>query len=249
MSTTADLVDALKAELKSARITYAALAPKLGLSESSVKRMFARSDMPLSRVDEVLCVLKLDFADLARRIADAQPLRTQLTLEQERAMVADRKLLLFAISCLSQWTFEQIVATYRVSEAEGVRLMARLDRLGVIELRALNRYRIKVAKGFRWRPDGPVMRYFREEVVPDYFDGGFDGEGELLLLVHGQVGQAHAALFNERLTRLAQDFAQQHLADQKLPAEFKRQFTLVVGMRSWLFVAFRDLLRIPDAAR
>lgn len=249
MSTTADLVDALKAELKSAGITYAALAPKLKLSESSVKRMFARSDMPLTRVDEVLCVLKMDFAEIARRIADAQPLRTQLTLEQERAMVADRKLLLFAISCLSQWTFEQIVATYRVTQAEGVRLMARLDRLGVIELRAFNRYRIKVAKGFRWRPDGPVMRYFRDEVVPDYFDGGFDGEGELLLLVHGQVAQAQAALFNERLTRLAQDFAQQHLADQKLPAELKRPFTLVAGMRSWLFVAFRDLLRERASAR
>ncbi|MGA0611377.1 XRE family transcriptional regulator [Caldimonas sp. KR1-144] len=245
MSTTADLVDALKAELKSARITYAALAPKLGLAESSVKRMFAKGDMPLSRIDQVLGVLKMDFAELARRIADAQPQRSELTLEQERAMVADRKLLLFAISCLSQWTFEQILATYRITEAEGVRLMARLDRLGVIELRPLNRYRIKVAKTFRWRPDGPVMRYFREQVVPDYFNGGFDGEGDLLLLVHGQVGRAHAALFNERLTRLAQDFAQQHLADQKLPAELKRPFTLVIGMRSWLFAAFRDLQRAP----
>jgi len=245
MSTTADLVDALKAELKAARITYAALAPKLGLAESSVKRMFARGDMPLSRIDEVLRVLKMDFTELARRIADAAPSRSELTLEQERAMVADRKLLLFAISCLSQWTFEQIVASYRVTEAEGVRLMARLDRLGVIELRPLNRYRIKVAKTFRWRPDGPVMRYFREQVVPDYFDGGFNGEGELLLLVHGQVGRPHAALFNERLTRLAQDFAQQHLADQKLPAELKLPFTLVIGMRSWLFAAFRDLQRMP----
>ena len=35
-------------------------------------------------------------------------------------MVADRKLLLLAICCLSQWTFEQIVATYTFSEAECV---------------------------------------------------------------------------------------------------------------------------------
>jgi hypothetical protein len=45
---------------------------------------------------------------------------------------------------------------------------------------------------------------------------------------------------------VGQDFAQQHLADQKLAPEHKRPYTLVVGMRSWLFAAFRDLKRAPD---
>ena len=31
--------------------------------------------MPLSRIDEMLRVLKMDFAELARKVADAQPLR------------------------------------------------------------------------------------------------------------------------------------------------------------------------------
>jgi len=243
MSTTADLIAALKAELKAAHITYAELAPKLGLAESSVKRMFAKGDMPLTRIDEVLRVLKMDFAELARKIADAQPLRRELTHEQEAAVVADRKLLLMAICCLSQWTFDQVVATYRFTEAEGVKYLAQLDRLGIIELRPMNRYRLKVAKTFRWRPHGPVMTYFRRHVVADYFDGGFDGEGEMLMLVHGQIGRSLAALFNERLARVAQDFAQQHLADQKLPPDQKRPYTLVIGMRSWLFAAFRDLKR------
>src|SRR6185295_2905432 len=79
MSTTADLITALKAELKRAGITYADLARELGLAESSIKRVFARGDMPLSRIDEVLRVLKLDFAELARSVADAQPLRRELT--------------------------------------------------------------------------------------------------------------------------------------------------------------------------
>jgi hypothetical protein len=247
VSTTADLISALKAELKAAHITYAELAPQLGLAESRVKRMFAKGDMPLTRIDEVLRVLKLDFADLARRIADAQPARRELTLEQEQAVVADRKLLLAAICTLSQWTFEQIVATYRFTDAEAVKLLVQLDRLGIIELKPMNRYRLKVAKTFRWRPEGPVMRYFREHVVADYYSGGFDGEGELLMLVHGQIGRSLAALFNERLARVAQDFAAQHLADQKLAPEQKRPYTLVIGMRSWLFAAFRDLKRDPGA--
>jgi hypothetical protein len=46
---------------------------------------------------------------------------------------------------------------------------------------------------------------------------------------------------------VAPDFAQQHLADQKLPPEKKRPYTLMIGMRSWLFAAFRELKRDADA--
>jgi transcriptional regulator with XRE-family HTH domain len=243
MSTTLDLVQALKAELKASGITYAELAKQLGMAESSIKRIFAKADMPLSRIDEVLRVLKMDFAELARKVADAQPLRRELTEPQEAAVVADRKLMLLAICCLSQWTFEQMISTYTFTEVECVKYLLRLDKLGIIELRPLNRYRLKVAKGFRWLPDGPVMHYFRQHVADDYFSGGFDGEGEMLMLVHGQIGRSLAATFVERLQRVGQDFAHQHLADQKLPPEQKRPYTLVVGMRSWLFAAFRDLKR------
>ena len=53
MSTTADLVIALKKELKAAQMTYADLARALGMAESSVKRMLAKGDMPLSRIDAI----------------------------------------------------------------------------------------------------------------------------------------------------------------------------------------------------
>src|SRR5436190_20543206 len=248
MSTTQDLVSALKAELKAVNITYADLATQLGMSESSIKRVFAKADMPLSRVDDVLRVLKMDFAELARRVADAQPLSRELTLEQEKAVVADRKLLLLAICCLSHWTFEQMVSTYTFSEAECIAFLVALDRLGIIELRPLNRYRLKVAKGFRWRPHGPVMQYFREHVAADYLSGGFDGEGELIMLVHGEITPSLAASLVERLQRVGQDFAQAHLAEQRLPGEERTPYTLLVGMRTWLFAAFRGLKRVPPPA-
>ena len=58
MSTTHDLITALKAELKASGITYADLARHLGMAESSIKRIFAKGDMPLSRIDEVLRVIR-----------------------------------------------------------------------------------------------------------------------------------------------------------------------------------------------
>jgi DNA-binding Xre family transcriptional regulator len=243
MSTTIDLVSALKQELKTARMTYADLAQAMGMAESSVKRMLAKGDMSLSKVDAICRALRLDFADLARRVADAQPLLREMTQEQERAVVADKKLLLVAICVLSQWTLEQITARYRLSEADCVKCLAQLDRIGIIELRPLNRYRLKLAKTFRWRPHGPVMNYFRDHALLDYFRGGFDGTGEGLMLVHGSVSRTLAPMFMERLQRVAQDFAQQHQTDQKLAEKDREGYTLVLAMRSWEFEAFAHLRR------
>ncbi|MRD48741.1 helix-turn-helix transcriptional regulator [Caenimonas koreensis] len=243
MSTTADLVTALKKELKLAQMTYADLAAALGMAESSVKRMLAKGDMPLSRIDAICRALKLDFGELARRVADAQPLLTELTLEQERAVVADKKLLLCAICVLSQWTLEQVASSYRLSQAECIKYFAQLDRIGIIELRPLNRYRLKLAKTFRWRAHGPVMDFFREHAVLDYFSGSFDGVGEGLLLVHGSISRGLAPSFLERLQRVAQDFAQQHHADQRMPEKEREGYTLLLAMRSWEFGAFAALRR------
>jgi hypothetical protein len=176
-------------------------------------------------------------------VADAQPLLAELTQAQEKAVVADKKLLLVAICVLSQWTLEQMVASYRLSEAECVKYLAQLDRIGIIELRPLNRYRLKLAKTFRWRPHGAVMNYFREHALLDYYSGGFDGHGEGLLLVHGSISRSLAPSFMERLQRVAQDFAQQHQADQKLAEAAREGYTLVLAMRSWEFEAFAALRR------
>lgn len=243
MSTTADLVLLLKKELKAVHMTYADLAVKLGMAESSVKRMLAKGDMPLSRIDAICRALKLDFAELARRVADAQPLLAELTQAQEKAVVADQKLLLTAICVLSQWTLEQITGSYRLSQAECVKYLVQLDHIGIIELKPQNRYRLKLAKTFRWRPHGPVMDYFRDNALLDYFSGGFDGSGEGLLLVHGSISRSLAPSFLERMQRVAQDFAQQHQADQKLAEKDREGYTLLLAMRSWEFEAFAALRR------
>ncbi len=243
MSSTADLVSALKAELKDAGITYAALAGELGVAESTIKRSFARGELTLARIDAVLRVLKLDFSELARRIADRAPPSLTLTLEQEKAVVADPGLLLVALCCLSEWTREQIVERYRMTRADCVGYLVRLDTLGIIELRANDRYRLRVTKGHRWHPGGPLMQFFRDRVITEYFAGDFDHDEDLLLLVHGSIGRDMAASFNDRLRRLAQDYARQHHLDQRLPLEQRQPLTMVLAMRRWQFSLLRDMQR------
>lgn len=244
MADTTLLIDILKLELKTQDRTYAELAQALDMSESSVKRMFSQKEMPLSRIDEVCRFLNTDFASIARAVANAVPLMSELTYAQETAVAGDPKLLLVAICVLSYWTFDQMVATYKLSEAECTGKLLALDKVGVIELKPLNRYTLKVAKTFRWLPDGPIRQFFLTHIVGEYFGGRFDKEGETLLMVHGNINNAVAASFAERIARLSQDFGAQHLADQKLDPRHRDGFTMILGLRRWEFSAFTDMRRL-----
>ena len=87
------------------------------------------------------------------------------------------------------------------------------------------------------------MHYFRDNALLDYFSGGFEGDGEGLLLVHGSISRSLAPSFLDRMQRVAQDIAQQHQADQKLAAKDREGYTLLLAMRSWEFEAFTKLRR------
>jgi len=50
-------------------------------------------------------------------------------------------------------------------------------------------------------------------------------------------------MFVERLQRLAQDFAQQHQSDQKLPDKEREGYTLLLAVRRWEFEALSALRR------
>ena len=145
MSSPELIVDVLRAELRAANITYKTLAERIDMSESSVKRLFGQKDMPLSRLAQICQAAGIAFEDVLRRAADARPQTDALTLLQETSLVAKPRLLLVAICCLGYWSFEQILETYRLTEPECIACLLELDRLGLIELRPLNRYALRVS--------------------------------------------------------------------------------------------------------
>ena len=243
MSSPELIVDVLRAELRAANLTYKTLAERIDMSESSVKRLFGQKDMPLSRLAQICQAGGIALEDVLRRAADARPQADALTLPQETALVAKPHLLLVAICCLGHWTFEQIVDNYRLTQPECITAMAELDRLGLIELRPLNRYGMRVSHAFHWLPDGPVQQFFREHMVPDYFAGRFDGPGETLMCLPARLSAASAAEVAQKIAQLAAELARLHKHDRRLPAEERDGMSLVVGFRSWEFAAFTALRR------
>ena len=248
MSSPENVMQVLRSEMRAAGITYRTLAGRIGMSESSVKRVFSSGDMSLSRLAHICKATGISMEGVLRQAADAAPHADTLTLAQERALVSDPWLLLVAICCVGQWSVAQIIETYALSEPACIKCLVRLDRLGLIELKPLNRYRMKVSRAFRWRPDGPVQHYFREFVVADYFAGRFDEAGETLLCVNARLSQPSAVDLVQKIQQLAGELARLHELDQRLAAHERDGFTLVLGLRSWEFAAFTSMRRAPAEA-
>ncbi|MES2319811.1 MAG: helix-turn-helix transcriptional regulator [Pseudomonadota bacterium] len=243
MSSPEQVLSVLRAELRASGITYKALAERIGMSESSVKRMFGQKDMALSRLAQICKAAGIPMEDVLRRAADATPHADTLTPAQEKSLMANPHLLLMATCCLGHWSLDQVIETYNLSEPECIVLMAELDRLGMIELKAGNRYSLRVSNSFRWIADGPVQQYVREHVVGDYFGGRFDGPGEALMCLPARLSPASAKELVTKTQQLAGELARLHQNDRKLDSTERDGFTLLLGFRSWEFAAFTALRR------
>ena len=239
----ATLVDALKRMLKGRGMTYAGVAAGLNLSEASVKRMFSRRDFTLQRLEEICRVAGIDFGELVHEVAAEEAGVTHLTVEQEREIVSDPKLMLVALCAVGNWTLQQIVDTYDIPRAECVRYLTRLDRRRIIDLQPGNRIRPLISRTFSWLPDGPIQRYFRSRVEAEYLSSKFDRADELFLFVSGMLSRASTADLIARLRRVAGDFGDLHGADRSLPLAERHGTSLLLAIRPWEPRAFRAIRR------
>jgi transcriptional regulator with XRE-family HTH domain len=242
------LVDALKRELKARDITYAQLAERIEMSEASVKRMLSTRNFTLERLDDILAAAGIELAELLRQIGKDDRLIAELTEKQEREIVHSPELFAVAVGCLNQMTFEEIVGLYKVTEAECIKLLVRLDKMGFIELQAGNRIRLKVARTFRWIPSGPIMQLFRAESL-SYFNTDFTRVGEKLILVNAMLSRGSIEKFIERMQEVAREFSQLHVADIKMPFEKRHAHSLLLAVRPWEPEFLRKLRRNPDKVR
>ena len=247
MAQTAAIVSALKNALKEQGITYLQVAEALDLSEASVKRLFSERQFSLQRLDQICSLLGLEISDLVRRLDQAQRIDA-LTAEQEQELVGDDRLLLVAICALNRWSLAQILETYQLSEVEAVGRLARLDRMGLIELLPGNRIKPLISHDFRWQQHGPIQRFFEQQVQADFFQCHFNLPGELRLFLSGMLSPQSTEQMHQKLQRLVQAFRHSHQEDLVLPLEQRFGVSMILAIRPWEVAAFQQLRR-PEAAK
>jgi hypothetical protein len=147
MSTTQDLVIALKAELRNAGLTYADLAdgPRHVGVERQARVRQGRHAALAHRRDPAGA--EDGFRRAGGQGVDSQPLARSSPSSRKRRWWPTAGCCCWR-SAASASGRSRRSQEYAFSDAECIKYLARLDHLGIIELRPLNRYRLKVAKAF-----------------------------------------------------------------------------------------------------
>ena len=232
------LIATLKAQLRARGKTYADVAAQLGLSEASVKRLFAEQSLSLQRLERVCLMLGLQLSDLIQLMERERDRTVALSEEQERELAADVLLPLVAVSVLNGYSFDELLAQYDIKATECLRKLAVLDRLKLIELLPNNRIKLRVAPNFSWLANGPILQFFKERVEKDFFNSRFDGDQEQLLVLNGLLSDASNAELQRRMRRLVAEFNELSCQDVAVSMDRKHGNTLVMAVRRWRFGAF-----------
>ena len=243
MSEINSLIRTLKRIIRQQGKTYRDVALLLGLSESSVKRIFTSGDLSLKRLDILCGWLGFTIADLSAEAEAQQPTLSQLTTEQEQQLVSDPLMLLITTCVMNQWQLNEITSYYQISEPECVAKLAALDRLSVIELLPGNRIKLRIAPNFRWQANGPIQRFFQSSVEREFFDSSFAGEDEQLIVLNGTLSTHANHQFQQRMDKLAEDFNALCKEDLRLPLDSRHSTTAVIAVRQWHFAMFDQYKR------
>ena len=246
MSQTRPLIDTIKQELIKQRITYKKVSEALDLSETSVKRLFSEEAFSIKRLEKVCTLLHLDLSDLVHLMEKKIELTTQLTYAQEQELVSDVKLLLIAILLMNKLQFAEIIRIYDISETEGIQLLARLDRMNMIELQPGNRVKMMMAQNFQWIANGPIQQFFENRVQLEFLDASFNEAGECRIFASGMISRSANAEIIKKIQHLAKELSDMNIESESLPLEERFGTSLMMAIRPWEIDVFRELRRVED---
>ncbi len=241
MSQVAALLETLKHELRAKGLTYREVAAALELSENSVKRLFAEKSFSISRLEKVCELVDLELSDLTQKMVEGRERISMLSEDQEREMVGNTKLLLVAICAFNHWRFDEILAEYRLTETELIQLLAKLDRLHIIDLLPFNRFKLSVDKQFNWRPNGPIQNFFQQYAQPEFLSAKFQEKDEALIFINGVLSENSRIALLRQLKKVTREFYRLHDEDAGLPLSRRQGSSLMLALRPWEFSVFEQL--------
>lgn len=237
--TSMNIVNGLKLAMKARRVTYRELGRRILLSEPSVKRVFSKGTLTISRLDEILNALDIGLPEILRltgvQMGESPDV---LSLEQERALAEDPDLFACFYLLANGRSGRDVAREVGTDERTVRRWMARLDDLHLIELRPKLRAKTRVASVVAWRTDGPLRRTYESRIRREFLDAPFDRHGDSLQFLSAELSAASYKVFLRKLERLATEFRDLADLDRSLPAREKQNVAAMFAARSWVFSMF-----------
>ncbi|MEW6995454.1 helix-turn-helix domain-containing protein [Colwelliaceae bacterium MEBiC 14330] len=246
MSQIKEISTTLKKLLRQKNITYKDVAEQLDMSEANIKRIFSTQSFSLERLEQICHLIHISLSDLfliAQKQQKQQKQISQLSVEQEKELVTDTKLFLVAACVRDSWSFAEIIQRYQISEHECIRLMAKLDKLKMIQLLPNNEYKLLIAQDFRWIPDGPLEQNIANEVFGEFMNARFKGEHSFRFYLRGTYSKSSVDIIQRKLNQVAKEAAILNQEDAALPLDSRQHVGMLVAMRPWELARFSKIRR------
>lgn len=234
------LVATIKQELKVRSLTYLDVAKALGTTEASIKQRFSRLQLSFEHIGAIAELLGFSLSELFEKME--QSMTWQLSNSFEMALLADPKLFLVHIHIMDDWTVEDIVATYEITQTECLRHLRKLQELRVIDLLPDNHIRKlkpripKVIRG------GPLYNNLKA-VTPGFFDNYFDEETANIDICRGMFSPAAIKQLMGEMENFKKRLDDLHEESLLTSFENRRQIVLIMGVREWLPQDFANMRR------
>jgi DNA-binding Xre family transcriptional regulator/DNA-binding transcriptional regulator YhcF (GntR family) len=236
------IITGLKRVMKSRQVTYRELARRIHLSEATIKRIFSRATLTIGRLDEICVALEVNLSELLRMTdGQATDAPEYLTLEQERALAADPKLLACFYLLANGRSGREIGVELGVNENTVRRWMVRLDALRLIEMRSRLRARARAASVIAWRRDGPLRARYEQQVRQEFLQATFSRAGEALQFLSAELSEASSKVLLRKMERLAGEFRDLAELDRSVVTRDKRSIAMLLAVRPWVFSMFAGL--------
>jgi len=234
------VVTNLKAALKARGVTYAQLAKRSGLSETSVKRVLSRGTLSLRRLEQFCNAIGTSIGEIVQLTRAADGERAQLlTLEQEKALASDARLFACYHLIANGRSRREIEVDLRASPRTVAQWMDTLQELNLVTHAARSRSKVVTTTAVQWRPDGPVHRMYEREVRTEFLQSLFSAEREALHFRAAELSPESCRILQRKLDRLIADFRDLAELDSTLPSSAKRNIGCLLAMRPWVFSRFR----------
>ena len=236
---TKNLLETLKRCLRARGMTYQKLGRALGLSESSVKRLFSDESFTLVRLERVCAAIDMSVADLVRMSAGPREAQSfSLSLEQERILASDASLLALFYLLLNGRSVEAAERRLSLNPRTMRALLTRLVEARLIDVDARRRVQLHARLPIAWRPDGPVRKLYERQVRAEFLQGPFTAANEALSFHSAELSPASVRILLKKIDKLAADFADLAALDVQLPARDKTSVALLLACRPWVFSMF-----------
>lgn len=242
MSECAQIIAVLKRSLKARGTTYRDLAKAVGLSEASVKRIFAEETFSLTRLEQICTALGLSIVEVAKMAAQqTTPGGQELSLEQEQVLAEDSRLLACFHLLINGHKAVAIADELDLSERDLRRLLVKLDAARLIELQPKMKVRLRTSNVIVWRSDGPVRQLYEQRVKQEFLQSDFAGRNEFISFSSAELSEASAKILARKLEMLARDFAELAALDAGVLDKGKRSIGLLLALRPWVFSMYDGL--------